>query len=232
MFDPDEVNLALDLHRRSYNLLRWMSTAISKGFIQFGRAHDYADQATAAKEWIQGHSLNLPPNCRPPLDQLEAFSKFFATYLTTSFDLVEQPGTRVISGCGCYCMICTYLMSAPHLKAKKVGQKDKARARKLKIEAVAQLARECGTYLDEKSIERLVDAPATGENVVLMTYGQQLLARTRGISKGPAVLVLWREIAWDKKGAPKKGFELDAESIFGAEKALARLLEQPGEEDH
>jgi hypothetical protein len=224
MFERDEVHKAVELHRRSYNLLRWLSTAISKGFIQFERAHDYADQATAAKEWIQGHYLNLPASCRPPLDQLDAFAQFFATYLTTSFDLVEKAGTRVTSGCGCYCPICTYVTSAPHLTVKKVTRQDKARARKLKLESVEQLGKERGISLDEKRIEKLVDAPESSENVSLMTYGQQLIARTHGRSKGPAVLVLWREIAWDKKGAPKKGFELDADSIVNAEIALTQLI--------
>lgn len=31
MLKPDELTLAVDLHRRSYNLLLWLRTAISKG---------------------------------------------------------------------------------------------------------------------------------------------------------------------------------------------------------
>ena len=225
MFDLNEVRKAVDLQRRSYGLLRWMSTAISKGFIQFDRAHEYADQASAAKEWIQGHYLNLPASCRPQLDQLEEFAQFFATYLSTSFDLVENPGMRVTTSCGCYCPICTYLSSAPQLTVKKVTRQHKTRARKLKIAAVEQLAREHGVDLEHEAIEKLIDSEASSEDVSLVAYGQQLIARTRGRSEGPAVLSLWREIAWDKKGAPKKDFELEADSILNAESALSTLIQ-------
>ena len=101
MFTRDEVLRAVDLHSQSYNLLRWLSTAISKGVIQFDRAHDYMDETAAAKEWIESHFLNLPPSCRPAIEQLELFARFFATYLTTSFDLVEKPGKQISSSCGC-----------------------------------------------------------------------------------------------------------------------------------
>jgi hypothetical protein len=49
MLDRDEVYLAVDLHSRSYNLLLWLSTAMSKKFIQFDHAHDYLDEVGAAK---------------------------------------------------------------------------------------------------------------------------------------------------------------------------------------
>jgi hypothetical protein len=107
MLNRDEVVQAIDLHRRSYNLLRWLSTAISKGFIRFDRAHAYMDESEAAAEWIERHYLNLPPSCRPEHEQLKPFAQFFAAYLTTSFDLVKQPGGQVITSCGCYCPICT-----------------------------------------------------------------------------------------------------------------------------
>jgi hypothetical protein len=150
MLNRDEIYLAVDLHSRSYKLLRWLSTAISKGFIQFDSAHDYLDQVGAAKEWIQRHFLNLPPSCTPALEHLDPFAQFFATYLTTSFDLVEKPKKRVASTCGCYCPICTYLIAAPQLKAKKLSRRDKARARKLKIAVTQQIAREHSQQLHQQ----------------------------------------------------------------------------------
>lgn len=224
MFKRDEVDQAVDLHCRSYNLLRWMSTAISKGIIQFDRAHDYMDEAAAAKEWIERHFLNLPPSCRPAIDHLEAFARFFATYLTTSFELVEKPGEKLTSSCSCYCSICTHLVSAPHLRVKKLSRRDKGRARKIKIAALEQLALEHNTHIDLQQAEKLIDSPNSATDVSLLAYGQQLVARTHGRSEGPAVLALWREIAWDKRGAPKKNFQLETEDILCAEESIAEQI--------
>ncbi|HEX6283280.1 MAG TPA: hypothetical protein VFZ71_00335 [Pyrinomonadaceae bacterium] len=225
MLNREEIFEAVDLHQRSYNLLIWLSTAISKGFIHFDRAHDYLDEAEAAAGWILGHFNNLPPDCRPEQhEQLKPFAQFFATYLTTSFDLAKNPGTRLESWCGCYCSICAQLMTAPHLKTKKVSRHDKQRARKLKIAVVQHIAGELGTCLDQEQAEKLVDSQANATDVATVAYGHQLIERVHGNSKGPAVLALWREIAWEKTGAPKKEFKLDAEDILRAEQALVNTI--------
>ena len=223
MLNREEVERAVNLHHKSYNLLRWLTTAVTKGVIRFDRAHDYLDGAEAAKEWIERHYLNLPPDCRPETDELEAFAKFFATYLTTSFDLVKQPGQRLRSECGCPCPMCSYMVGASHLQPKKVYRRDKARARKMKIDALQQLAFKCDTRLDLKHAEELIDSPDSAMEASLIAYGQQLVARTRGISEGPAVLVLWREIAWDRT-APKKNFQLEVDNILSAQDSLAKRL--------
>ena len=221
MLDREELFQAVDLHQRSYNLLLWLSTAIGRGFVQFDRAHEYMDEAEVAAHWIEGHFHNLPPDCRPEHhDQLKPFAQFFATYLTTSFDLVKRPGEQLTSECGCYCSICTYLMTGPHLKTKKVSRRDKERAKKLKIVTVEQLSREHEVPLDQEQAEKLVDSEANATDVATLAYGQQLVERVRGNSKGPAVLALWREIAWKKTGSPKKDFKLDAEDILRSEQSL------------
>jgi hypothetical protein len=223
MLNRDEIFQAVDLHQRSYNLLLWLRTAISKGVIRFDRAHDYMDEGEVATEWIEGHYLNLPSNCRPEREQLPAFSRFFATYLKTSFELVKEPGGLLVSSCGCYCMICSYMTAGSNLKTKKLSRRDKDRARKIKITTIQQLSHEHGVHLDQQRLEKLIDSESLARDVALLAYGQQLIARTRGVSHGPAVLALWREIAWTKT-APKKNFELAAEDILRAEQAVAAAL--------
>ena len=229
MFDREEIHKSLELQRRGYNLVRWLGGAMAKGVIQFDRAHDYMDEAGAAEEWIRGHYHNLPPSCTVALDQLPAFARFFATYLTTSFELVEHPRKRVESSCGCYCPICTYIVAAPQLKVRKLVRRDKERARKIKIAALQQLAREHNTELDSRQAETLIDSPDSALDISLIAYGQQLLARVKGVSAGPAVLALWREIAWDKRGAPKKNFELAADDILRAEESIGKRITNPQE---
>ena len=223
MLNRDELQRAVNLHRKSYNLLRWLTTAVSKGVIRFDRAHDYLDEAEAAKEWIERHYLNLPPDCRPETEELESFARFFATYLTTSFELVKQPGKRLYSECGCPCPMCSYMIGASHLQPKKVYRRDKTRARKMKIDALKQLAFKCDTSLDQEQAEELIDSPDSAMEASLIAYGYQLVARTHGFSEGPAVLALWREIAWDQT-APKKNFQLEAENILSAQDSLAERL--------
>ena len=223
MLNRDEVYRAINLHRQSYNLLRWLTTAVSKDVVRFDRAHHYLDDAEAAKELIERHYLSLPLDCRPETEDLALFAKFFATYLTTSFDLVKLPAPRLYSKCGCPCPMCSYLVQASHLQPKKVYRRDKARARKLKIEALQRLAFNCETRLEQQQAEELVDSPDSAMEASLMAYGQQLVARTSGISEGPAVLVLWREIAWDRT-APKKNFRLEADHILNAQESLAKRI--------
>lgn len=223
MLKREEVIQAIDLHECSYNLLLWLGRAVSKGMIIFDRAHEYMDEAEAAQCWIEGHYRNLPANCRPKRDQVPAFARFFATYLTTSFDLVKRPGQQLTSDCGCYCPLCAYMVAAPNLKAKKLSRRDKERARKIKITALQQLSMEHNAHLDREQIEKLIDSESVARDAALLAYGQQLVARTHGQSHGPAVLALWREFAWDK-GSPRKGFTLEAEEILRAEQALADAI--------
>ena len=93
----------------------------------------------------------------------------------------------------------------------------------MKIDALRELAFKCDTRLDQQQAEALIDSPESAMDASLIAYGKQLVARTRGISEGPPVLALWREIAWDKT-APKKDFQLEAENILNAQESLARRL--------
>jgi hypothetical protein len=225
MFVREEIDRAIDLHRRSYNLLKWLGAAIGKGFIQFNRAHEYMDIDAAAKEWIASHLLNLPPNCRPEHEDLDQFAKYFSTYLTTSFDLVAKPGTQLTSECGCYCSFCTYAVSAPNLKTRKVSKRDSERAQKLKAITLKKLAAEHQVLLTDDEVAKLIGSPETALDVSLITYSEQLLERTHGRSAGPLVLALWREIAWEKT-APKKNFELKADDILRAEESLTKIISE------
>jgi hypothetical protein len=69
----------------------------------------------------------------------------------------------------------------------------------------------------------MIDAKNSAADVTLLTYGHQLIERTHGRSVGPAVLALWREIAWDTT-APKKNFVLEADDIVRAEESLVTAM--------
>jgi hypothetical protein len=52
----------------------------------------------------------------------------FTSYLSTSFELNEEPGLRAVSlSDGCMCDFCRGMIAASHLEARKLGDRDKGR---------------------------------------------------------------------------------------------------------
>lgn len=232
MLDQNEIRRAVSMQEHSYRLLKWMAKAVEEGFIQFETAHNYTTLPEAAQAWILRHYLNIPPEARVAHDDLPDFCTFFSTYLENSFDLVPNPGKRLYSPGGhCFCPMCSWLVSAPHLQVKKVAATDKKRARKMKIAAVRDVAAEHAVTVTDEQVEAMVDDPRLREAVSLVTYGRDLLRRMKGIVSGPAVLVLWRGFAWTEEGSPKKGHQLKAEAIFAGEKQLAEVLRAYGQKN-
>ena len=228
MFDADRISESVEIHRRSYGLLHWLGGAIERGFISCETAHDYATEAEATEAWIVEHYENLPKAFRPPQltgDPFRRFANFFTSYLTTSFDILENPKQTTKSSCGvCFCPACTYIGSAPHLRAKKVTPADKRRAEKMKYDYLAQLALDRSARIPQDEIARVLGDASLSRKAALATYGAELLNRCQGRSSGPAALALWRQFAWRTTGSPDREFELRAPDIMAAEKELCELL--------
>ena len=125
MLPAQGIKTAVEIQQKSYRLLLWLADAIDRGIITFTHIHQYTGAADAAWEWFEEHYNNLPDAGRPERDRLREFSNYFGSYGTTSFDLVEQPGTRLETPCGCYCPFCTHLANTSHLRPKKPGKRDK-----------------------------------------------------------------------------------------------------------
>lgn len=132
-------------------------------------------------------------------------------YLVNSFDFLSNPGMQLHSPeAHCLCPICSWLINAPHLKAKKVRPRDKRRAQAMRVHALLNL---------------VAEHRPTSEAASLLAYGRDLLQRERGIANGPAVLARWRGFAWEESGSPKHHFRLTAEAIVDAEERLLNLLQ-------
>lgn len=224
MLSPDRLTLAIDIQSRSYQLLRWVADAVQKGFIAATRAHEYANVSDAAFEWIDRHYSNIPSQMRPDRRHLKEFANFFATYVTSSFDIVEQPGVRLVSQCGCYCPLCRHLVNARHLQPKKLTKRDKNRAMNLMIDRVTALALEEGFSLNSEAATNIVQDLAARRSAGYSTYGYWLIKRTEGISDGKAILALWREIAWHPTGSPIREFMLRYEDFVDAEQSLIAAM--------
>lgn len=220
-FDPDEIARAVALQRASYRLLRWATDGIDRGFLSTRAVHGFATLPEAAHAWIESHYENLPTDARPPAADLRPFANLFATYLDASFDLLDEPGTRLYSPeAHCFCHLCSWFVAMPRLRPKKLTRAHKDRARHLMQRWGEEVAVSAGLPVHP---DVLAD-PSLQEDLAYGAYARELLNRTRGFSEGPAALALWRRFAWEPTGSPKKGFELTADRILAAEARVRRAL--------
>lgn len=215
---------AVAIQKQSYQLLRWLSNQIDSGLISTSIAHDDTAPTDAAHDWLTRHYLKLPDTLRPEPDQLRALSNYFGSYITTSFDLIQDPGTRLESLSDCYCAFCTRVIRASHLQPKKVTRRDKDIAAQHCIARIQQLATDAGFHITLDTATLLTKAQL--RNAAYSAYGASLLDRINGIDTGPYVLALWRLIAWTPQGSPIKGFTLEAADIVAAEESLLAAIQQ------
>ncbi len=205
----------------------WISDAINKGLIQPSRAAHHSSVPDAATEWLRSNYYHIPGDLRPPKREIEEFAAFFSTYLTSSFDVIERPGTK---GEGrtptwCRCELCMRIVNAPHLQTKKLYARDKRRADFLMCECVSELATDNDLDIGDKLAERIVTDQNTRRFAAYITYGHWLIRRLSGESDGPAILALWRLIAWDPRGGMRRGFTLQLNDFKDAEKALLSAIQ-------
>jgi hypothetical protein len=224
MLPADKLEFALTIHDRSYRLLKWVSEAIDKGFIPITRAHDYANEKVAALDWIESNYQNVPAAVRPPKEDLIPFANFFSTYLTSSFEFVAKPGMQRKSWDGCFCPWCSRMVAAPHLRPKSLTKRDKRRAGELMAERMITLGKEHGIEVASEQVEAFMNDEAKRRKAAYSTYGHWLIRRLDGQSEGPALLALWREMAWKRSGSPIQGFELRLKDFIQAEADLIKDL--------
>jgi hypothetical protein len=224
MFNPNELAETIDLHQRSYELLKWVGRNLRGGKLEFSVVHEAVSNADAANEWLRRHWHNLPASGRPLENQLDAFAHLFASYLTTSFKLIEAPRNRVVSYCGCWCTYCTYLGQADRLQVRSPSKGAKRAADELKKVYLTYLASEHDRHLSIPQVETLIADPGLREALAMATYSHELIRRTKFASQGEGVLALWRQFAWTEKGAIKVKFKLDVDTILKAESRVVSHL--------
>lgn len=227
-FDYERLAVAISTRDSSYKLLMWITDAIDKGLIQPSRAARHSGGPHAAREWLHSNYYHIPESLRPPKNEIDEFAAFFSTYLTSSFDVSEKPGTK---GAGptpppseCRCDVCMRIINAPHLQAKKLYARDKQRADFLMIECLTQLAEANGLGLHEPLAKRIVTDQTTRRSAAYLAYGHWLIRRLTGESDGPAILALWRIIAWDPRGGMRPEFSLQLDDFKFAEESLLAVM--------
>lgn len=223
MFDPRELETTIALHRKTYELLRWIAKNLRGGRLDFTVVHRAMSAADAAREWLARHRENLPMELRPRQEMLDPFARLFSSYLTTSFELRESPGMKVATYCGCFCSWCAYLTSADHLQARRVTKHAQRNGEALARVYLQSLTDELEVQQPHEKIDRLLADAATTEPLAMAAYARELIRRTQFASQGLGVLALWRKFAW-RNGSPRRNFELKADDVLMAEKRLVDAL--------
>lgn len=223
-FDPDQLGRAIRLQQKAFNLLKWLKARVNKDVVTVQRAHDVLDSASAARYWIEVTLPSIPRTARPDPDEIDGVANLFASYLTTSFELTETPGSARVTECGCYCSICSYWGRAPYLKARKTTDRDKRKAQELMADTVQELAWAGGRELDRAELAKVASDQSLRRDLALVTYARHLMRRLQGGAGSPALLVVWRAFAWKAGGGRDREFALTAEIILTAESRLMELI--------
>jgi hypothetical protein len=223
VLDPVEVDAALDLARRGFAWLVWTDRQLQAQRLHFDVVRESLDDARAAEGLVRATWPQLPREARPPLERLDEFARYVASYLATSFEALEHPHEVEIDEHSA-CSLGARTETLSHLRPKRVNAAARARAKELELERMRRLAREEGLEVDDARLQLVLEDPALRDQRALSAYVEQLLARLRGEYAGPEVLALWRTFAWTATGAPKQDFELDVGLVRAAEERLVARL--------
>ena len=226
-FDDKRLAKAIETRHHSYKLLMWISDAIDRGDIPPSRVAHHSGGPTTATQWLRENYFYIPEHLRPAERDINEFAAFFSTFLISSFDVVSSPGTKGEgpTPAGCQCELCVRIVNAPHLQAKKLYARDKKRADRLMEKSLCEVASEHGLKVSDQAIESVVQNAETRRPAAYVTYGHWLVRRLSGESDGPAVLALWRLIAWDPRGGMRRGFQLQLDHFASAKVSIVHKLQ-------
>jgi hypothetical protein len=222
MFDSKRIHELVELHEKSFALLRWVKASLKRGSLSFSLVHDTTDSAAAATEWIRRHFENIPPDARPGEAQIPMFSRLFVSFLTTSFRL-NANSRRLVSACGCRCFYCAYLQAGPNLDPRMPSKKDAQIAGELKRIDIGKLAYDMGVSHASQVVERLLGTSDLATDISMATWGAELVRRSEFASQGEAVLALWRQFAW-QNNSPKPRFKITAKKLIDAEQDIVQSI--------
>ncbi len=224
--DRHQIDRALAIQSRAYALLCWMESAFERGLIAVERKGACAGQMQSVRGWIEKRVQQVPPDARPPEGELDAFSQFFKTFLTSTFDLDPDPGTRLYSeDAHCFCPCCSWVVKRPHLRPRKVSKKDKRDALRRVGAFVKQTATDANREISDSEVAAILGNQELQLDASLCTYTLEVQNRMFGISRGTETLALWRLCAWEKTGSPKKGFRLTTEEVLAANARVIRAID-------
>lgn len=224
MFDRTQLETVLRLHEKSYELLKWVKSALKQGTISFSVVHTATDSTSAAAEWIQRHLANIPCAARPDAIEVPQFSRLFVSFLQTSFDLSANAQVRTTTK-SCCCGFCTTIQMGPNLVPRTPSKRDFKTAVELKQFYLQRLATDFQITNSGDVIAKVLADSNFKTELSMATWGAELVRRSQFASQGEAVLALWREFAW-KDNHPIRDFTIKPSLILNAEQAISQRLKE------
>ena len=104
--------------------------------------------------------------------------------------------------------------------------KSKSTAKQLKVLYIKSLVQDLNLDQQVSDIEDWIDnQDELLYDLSLSTYAHELIRRSKFASTGEAVLVLWREIAWEEGKRLNKKFRLNANKIIQAQDRIISALQ-------
>ncbi len=192
---------------------------IDNNKFSFSRSHHGEEQSEVIFGWIKTYYDYLPKSILPEKTELRGFSNYFTSFLTTSFNLVEVPEITDIRS-GCYCDICLQFANVSHLKSIAPLKYDRRIAKDKRVEMVLELAHFYKVHLSEKRATEIANSKWTIKQVAYLTYTKALFQRIQFGEGGVYILALWRQFAWNERGAPIRDFNLKVEEVLKAERRI------------
>lgn len=220
MFERTQLEVLLELHRRSYALIQWVSGQIGARRLALEDLRRAMRDASAAADWLRRSAATLPAEARPPAGEEGRFASLLASYLSTSLEIASHRLLRA----RCGHRRCGQVIEEPHLRSRAPSAADEAIAAHLELDCLEALAEEEGLALFREELERLrATHPALAHALPIVAYVRELERRTTYRGQGQPVLALWRKIAWAGTH-PDRGFALTAEGVLEAMRTIRGVL--------
>ena len=200
----EELENALNLQRRAYGLLLWLSREASNTLDE-----EALGSPSRCAEWAKHYWNQLPGEFRPVPADTDAFARMLSSFFNTSFHLDRSRGVvRLVRG---------RKFKDKRNKKYATDRTEKAAAQ-LERAALASLAADESIQVENADLSEILGDDALTESAGLWAYGCELVRRSQFASQGPAVHHLWLELD------EKKRKRLDAEAIWKARTVLVKAL--------
>lgn len=215
MFKKEEVIKAVEIQNLGYRFLKYISQKIDDGEFTFSKSHEDESSADVVFDWLNTYYDYLPESILPKRNEVREFSNYFASMLTTSFQINEQP-ERAYSSWSCYCDICMQFSNLTHLKSIAPKQSDRNTAKQKRRVFLEEFIQYHRSELIDSEIDKLSENESLIKDIAMLTYTKALFGRIKHSKGGVYMLALWREFAWQKGGGPIQDFNFSATEIFNA----------------
>jgi hypothetical protein len=206
--ERDALETVLRLHQMAYELLLWLDMQSARDPSVFSpEASAELSDGSRCATWLAAHRESLPAQALPAASEMEAFAFLLASFFDTSFRVQRQElGGKILEA---------------RLVRGTIGRDTGARRRSsgsVMFHALRRLATAEGMPMDSRTAGRIADRATIRSDLLIWTYGVELVRRATRQSKGPAVHGIWQ--AMD----PEVRRNLTADTVWESRERLLAVI--------